>query len=236
MCADQMSPQSYEIHALVTAATAVQVSWATEVARARGGETWRDAGALCIRTVEPRDEAVVMFPPRPDGSGIDSTLGRCRERGVPRIGVWASGLGDDEALRAVLEARHFVEGWRPHWMCRDVEEQPSGRDPRVELTEVPELRSWRLAAREDGAEVGSAWLHVPDMAPHVGGVLELLVDERARRRGLGGGLVNAAMDKAAELGCRQSVVNAVGDGEPLFAALGFRSLCHGRTWWLDLRR
>lgn len=230
-----MSPQPYEIHALVTAATAVQVSWATAVALARGGETWRDAGALCIRTVEPRDEAVVMFPPRADGSAIDRTLERCAERGVPRIGVWASGLGDDEALHAVLEARSFDEGWRPHWMCRDVG-QPAGPDPRVELTEVPELRSWRLVARDAGAEVGSAWLHVPDMAPHVGGVLELVVDEGARRRGFGSALVNAGLDKAAELGCRQGVVNAIGDGEPLFAALGFRSLCHGRTWWLDLRR
>lgn len=230
-----MSPQSYEIHALVTAATAVQVSWATAVALARGGETWRDAGALCIRTVEPRDEAVVMFPPRADGSAIDRTLERCAERGVPRIGVWASGLGDDEALHAVLEARSFEEGWRPHWMSRDLE-QTAAPDPRVELTEVPELRSWRVVARQDGAEVGSAWLHVPDMAPHVGGVLELVVEERARRRGLGSALVNAALNRAAELGCRQGVVNAIGDGEPLFSALGFRSLCHGRTWWVDLRR
>jgi GNAT superfamily N-acetyltransferase len=227
---------SYEIHALVTAATAVQVSWATAVALAGGGETWRDAGALCVRTVDPRDEAVVMFPPRADGSGIDRTLERCAERGVPRVGVWASGLGDDEALRAVVEARGFVEGWRPHWMCRDLDEPRADPDPRVELTEVPELRSWRLVARDGGAEVGSAWLHVPEMAPHVGGLLELVVDERARRRGFGSAIANAALDKAAELGCRQGVVNAIDDGEPLFEALGFRSLCRGRTWWLDLRR
>ena len=246
-----MPAHAYEIHAMVTAATAAQVSWTTAVASVTGGETWREAGALCVHLPQPHDEAVVLFPPRADGSAVDRILERCGERGIPRVGVWSSGLGDDDALRAVLEPRRFEEGWRPHWMSRELT-AATPADPRVEaVTEVPEYddygqallalardrdaRSRHFVARADGAFAGMAWLHVPEMAPHVGGVLDVFVPDPMRRRGLGRALTEAACNAALELGCRHAVLNATGDGEALYAALGFRSLCRGRTWWLTLR-
>jgi GNAT superfamily N-acetyltransferase len=230
-----MTP-AYETHALVTAATAAQVGWSTALALASGGETWRDGGALCVRSLKPRHEAVILFPPRPDGSALDRTLERCSERGVPRVGCWSSGLGDDERLDEVLKARRFEDGWQPHWMFRDLARATPPLDPRVEIGEDSELHSWRIAARDGDEEAGRAWLHVPDMAPHVGGLFELFVEERARRRGLGTALANAAFVKALELGCSHVVVTALGPGEPLFGVLGFHSLGRGRTWWLDLAR
>jgi GNAT superfamily N-acetyltransferase len=231
-----MPAHAYETHALVTAATAAQVGWSSAVALADGGATWREAGALCVHHPPPADVAHVLFPPRPDGSAIDRHLERCSERRIPLIGCWTTGLGDDERLREVLEPRRFEEGWQSHWMCRELA-GAAPADPRVEpATEVPERRSWRLVALEDGAVAGGAWLHIPDTAPHVGGVFEVSVRAESRRRGLGTALVDAACAKALELGCRYAVLNATGDGDHLFAALGFRSLGRGRTWWLSLRR
>src|SRR4051812_11208846 len=231
-----MPAHAYETHALVTAATAAQVSWSSTLARADGGDLWREAGALCVYQPPPTDEVHVLFPPRADGSAIDRILERCGECRIPRIGVWTSGLGDDERLRGVLEPRRFREGWRPHWMCRELT-GAAAADRRVEPpTEEPGGRGWRFVARDGGEVVGTAWLHRPeDLAPHVGGVFDVAVAERSRRRGIGSALVDAACAKAAELDCRYAVANAIGDGEPLLSAVGFRSLCRGRTWWLDLR-
>jgi GNAT superfamily N-acetyltransferase len=246
-----MAP-AYETHALVTAATAAQVSWSTAVADAIGGTAWREAGALVVHHPRPHDEAVILFPPRAEGAAIDRILERCGERGIPRLGCWTSGLGDDELLRQVLEPRHFAEGWQPHWMCRELTATLPA-DARVEhATEVPEYddygqallalardpekRSWHYVAREEGRFSGMAWLHVPDMAPFAGGMLDLFVPEHARRRGIGSALTNAVCNQALELGCRYVVLNATGDGEALYSSLGFRSLGFGRTWWFDLRR
>jgi GNAT superfamily N-acetyltransferase len=227
---------AYETHALVTAATAAQVGWSIATALAAGGETWREGGALCVYHPQPLDEAHVLFPPRADGSAIDRHLERCSERRVARVGCWSSGLGDDDRLAVVLERRRFAEGWQPHWMCLELAGGVPG-DARVGgPVEDPDGRGWRFEARVDGDAVATAWLHVPETAPHAGGIFDVSVPEGSRRRGLGSALVNAACAKAVELGCRQAVVNATGDGEPLFAALGFRSLGRGRTWWLDLRR
>jgi GNAT superfamily N-acetyltransferase len=247
-----MSAHAYETHALVTAATAAQVSWSTAVAEATGGEVWREAGALCVHHPQPYDEAIVLFPPRPDGSAIDRILERCSELRIPRIGCWTTGLGDDERLRGVLEPRRFEEGWRPHWMCRELT-AGAPVDPRVAavtevreydeygqallaLTRGPERRSWHFVARENGALAGMAWLHVPDTAPFAGGVFDVSVPELVRGRGLGRALTDAVCNQALELGCTHAVLNATGDGEELYGALGFRSLGRGRTWWLRLSR
>src|SRR3954447_24968218 len=193
-----MPASAYEKHALITAATAAQVGWSVANAHADGGETWREGGALCVHHPLPENEAHVLFPPRADGSAIDRHLERCGERRIPRIGCWTSGLGDDERLRLVLERRLFEEGWRPHWMIRDVG-HAAPLDPRVDpATESRERQSWRLVAREDGEEAGSAWLHVSDMAPFAGGIFELTVRPQSRRRGLGPALVEAACAKALE--------------------------------------
>jgi GNAT superfamily N-acetyltransferase len=103
------------------------------------------------------------------------------------------------------------------------------------MTRARPQRSWHFVAREHGELAGLGWLHVPDTSPATGGIFDVFVHEPHRRRGLGRAITSAACDEALRRGCRHVVLNATGDGELLYRALGFRSLGRGRTWWLHLR-
>jgi hypothetical protein len=46
------------------------------------------------------------------------------------------------------------------------------------------------------------------------------------------GAVGAVCRAAANAGARMATLNATGEGELLYRALGFRSLGLGQTWWL----
>ena len=180
------------------------------------------------------------FPRRPSGPALDALLAWSRERDVGRIGVWATGLEPLDALEAGLAARGFGEGWRPHWMAiASADLALSERDPRVAIVDaVPEYdaygrallalcggRFWHAVARVDGVYAGHAWSHrVGDCA----GVYDVDVGPRFRRQGLGSALT-AAVCRAT--GARWAVLNATGEGEALYRALGFTSLGFGRTWW-----
>ena len=81
-------------------------------------------------------------------------------------------------------------------------------------------RSRHFVARVDGSFAGMAWLHERAL-------FDVYVAEPFRRQGLGAALTRAAGETV--------VLNATGEGELLYRALGFRSLGRGRTWWLRLR-
>ena len=95
----------------------------------------------------------------------------------------------------------------------------------LSLTRGRPRRFWHAVARVDGAYAGHAWAH---RAAGVAGLYDVDVLPRARRRGLGRALTGVV---AGAAGARWAVLNATGQGERLYAALGFRSLGHGRTWW-----
>ena len=225
--------------ALVRAAARNHVGWMEGLARAVTG----GAGGRYdrVRWMEVRGgEVWVPFPRRPSGPALDALLAWSRERDVGRIGVWATGLEPLDALEAGLAARGFGEGWRPHWMAiASADLALSERDPRVAIVDaVPEYdaygrallalcggRFWHAVARVDGVYAGHAWAHrVGDCA----GVYDVDVGPRFRRQGLGSALT-AAVCRAT--GARWAVLNATGEGEALYGALGFTALGFGRTWW-----
>jgi ribosomal protein S18 acetylase RimI-like enzyme len=155
--------------------------------------------------------------------------------------------------------RDFEWGWQPHWMAIDLARLVSGEedagarpveggaDVRL-VDEVPEYdgygaalmsltrarpqRSWHALARVDGAFAGRAWAHLDDGELASAGIYDVDVPRRHRRRGIGRAVTLAVCRAAAGAGARVATLNATGEGELLYRALGFRSLGLGQTWWL----
>jgi ribosomal protein S18 acetylase RimI-like enzyme len=228
------------VERIVRAAARNQASWMAGVARVQGGGVHR-VGRL--RVVEHGGDATVLFPWRASGSAFDALLDWCHEREVRRIGVWATGLAPVDGLRARLVERGFEEGWRPHWMSIEASQlRLCTEDERVAVVEaVPEYDAygqallglahepgfWHAAARLDGVYAGHAWSH---RVGECAGIYDVDVRPRFRRRGLGTALTLAAI-RAAQ--APLVVLNATGDGEALYRALGFRSAGFGWTWWWE---
>jgi GNAT superfamily N-acetyltransferase len=100
------------------------------------------------------------------------------------------------------------------------------------LTRVRPQRTWLAVARVDDAYAGRAWAHLVGGRLGGAGVYDVDVLARYRRRGLGRALTLAVCRAAAAAGARVATLNATGEGELLYRALGFRSLGLGQTWWL----
>ena len=227
---------------LIAAAARVQTDWMMSVARATGGDAWEDDGVAIVATSR---ELVMPFPRRlPDGV-LDRALEWVEMRGVRTVACWAAREADGDGLSPPLAARGFEEGWQPNWMA--VEAEPAPDDARVAAArEVPEWdrygqqlltmaseRTLPFVARVDGEFAGFAWLHAP-ADETVAGIFDVVVFPEHRRRGLGRALTAAACTRAAGLGCANVTLNATGEGELLYRAMGFEALGLGRTWWLHL--
>jgi GNAT superfamily N-acetyltransferase len=184
------------------------------------------------------------------GGTIAFPRGRARSRealesavrlGLRSMSCWS--LAEDRALGALLVARGFEWGWQPHWMAVDLARLPDedsahrvvpacGPYPR-ELPYAgarpapPAAR--HLAVVEQGRTVGHV---VVNPWRGCAGIYDMGVVPDRRRRGIGRALTIAACRVGSELGCAFAVLNATGEGEPLYRAVGFQSLGLGRTWWL----
>jgi GNAT superfamily N-acetyltransferase len=101
----------------------------------------------------------------------------------------------------------------------------------VSLARAQPLRSWHAVARLDSAYAGHAWAHLAEGELGSAGIYDVDVLPRHRRRGLGAALTIAVCRAAADAGARVATLNATGEGELLYRALGFRSLGLGQTWW-----
>jgi ribosomal protein S18 acetylase RimI-like enzyme len=214
--------------ALVRAAARNHASWMESVARVTGGCVAREGALRWI--VTGSGHVSVPFPRRASGPALDGMLAWCAARRV----------GHNGALGARLAERGFEAGWQPHWMATETSALPLDEDdPRVSIVDaVPEYddygqtllgltggRFWHAAARIDGAYAGHAWAH--RVGDHTG-IYDVDVRPLFRRQGLGRALTLAVCRAA---GARTVVLNATGDGEALYAALGFGSVGFGRTWW-----
>ena len=243
-----LGPQA-SVAELIGAAVANHASWMRAAARATGGEVVRERG---LRWLAPPQggEAALPFPRTPSRPALERMLEGCRARGARGVGCWASGLEPTGELAARLVARGFEWGWQPHWMAIDLASLALDEaDGRVALVEVvPEYdgygramttlarawpqRSWHAVARIDGSYAGHAWAHVVGGRLGGAGVYDVDVLGDHRRRGLGRALTLAVCRAAAAAGARVATLNATGEGELLYRALGFRSLGLGQTWWL----
>lgn len=212
----------------------------------RNHRSWFARGRKAIEvdgvTVYLGEANATLGFPRPDAD-LETAVRAAVERGVSEVGCWA--LSPDERLGARLLALGFQGGWRPHWMGIEpvrrmelpehaAEESdecsaalPYGHDP------APSDVARHFVAHEHDALVGHVVLHVEGDS---GGIYDMGVASRARRRGHGTALTRAAVTAAQELGCSSVTLNATGEGEPLYRSVGFTSLGYGMTWWLFPRR
>lgn len=194
-------------------------------------------------------------------AALDAVLAHAARLRAERLGCWSLHPTTPEDLDARLVRRGFDPGWWPHWMSRatapppavphppagveiaEVSEpaswpvrdlpyhEPAGAEARHRLTRVIPQEVWHFAALADGGEpVGHSTLSV---SGHTAGIFDVGVVPGRRRSGIGAAMMWVVIEQARQAGCRRAVVNATGEGEPLYARLGFRSHGYGRTWWAD---
>jgi hypothetical protein len=243
-----LGPDASDVE-LIRAAARNHTSWMTRAAEATGGAVVRTKD-LTWTAPAPGGEAMLLFPKgTTSAAALDEMIADVRERGARGIGCWATGLEPFDDLAERLMERDFEWGWQPHWMAIDLARLPlDDEDPRVSLAdEVPEYdgygaalltlararpqRSWHALARVDGAFAGRAWAHVDEDELGSAGIYDVDVWRRHRRRGIGRAVTLAVCRAAADAGARVATLNATGEGELLYRALGFRSLGLGQTWW-----
>ena len=210
---------------LVAAAVAGHKSW-----MARGAEAHDERGLLWTVAAHRLDIAFPELSPGEAGERLDTILAAGREAGVPEAACWSVLPAPTEHLSALLVARGFEIGWQPHWMALELDALPADRP--VEAVEI-ELHSadgvHRALARRGTSVLGTALMAVDGSA---GSIFDLHVEEAERRRGIGWTLTHRLCAQGASDGMRYVTLNATGDGEGLYRAMGFRSLGFGQTWWM----
>ena len=162
---------------------------------------------------------------------MDAVLARADALGLRMLGCMA--LHEDRTLGTLLVARGFEWGWAPHWMALDLARAPG--DPTAAHTVVPApdalprdlpyavgrrpAPARHLAVLEGDRPVGHVVVH-PWRG--VAGIYDMGVAPDRRRRGVGRALTLAAARVARSLGCRHAVLDATGEGEPLYRGHGLR--------------
>jgi GNAT superfamily N-acetyltransferase len=225
---------------LLRATAANHLAWFRRRAAVAGGEVDRSDG---FDLVIDSGAGTIAFP-RPSARSrgpLDNLMGRARRLGLVTMSCWS--LQEDRKLGTLLMARGFEWGWQPHWMALDLARLPDvepehavvrargGDSPGLpyatSMPDPPAAR--RLVVRTDGQTVGHAVVN-----PWRGsaGIYDMGVLSSHRRQGIGRALTIAACRLGRELGCTHAVLNATGEGEPLYRAVGFESLGMGQTWWL----
>ena len=210
---------------LVAAAVRGHRAW-----MARGAETHDEPGLLWTLAAHRLDIAFPELASCDAGGRIDAILAAGRGAGVPEAACWSVLPSPTEHLSALLVARGFEIGWRPHWMGLELAALPADRPPAgvaVELHSADGVH--RALARRGAAVLGTALMAVEGAA---GSIFDLNVEGAERRRGIGWTLTHRLCAQGAREGVRHVTLNATGDGERLYSAMGFRSLGFGQTWWM----
>jgi ribosomal protein S18 acetylase RimI-like enzyme len=220
--------------ALIRAAAANHRSWFRRLARARGGGVER-VGALDL--IVGGGSATLAFP---RSHRIDAAVTRIRDLGMREASCWTA--TPDRDLGTRLIGRGFGWGWRPHWMALDLARVPEpDRDHVVSVghREIPDDVPYggdpdappavHVSIAVDGRTAGHALMN-PWRG--VAGIYSMGVSPAHRRKGIGRALTIAACRIAADRGCTHATLNATGEGELLYRAVGFQSLGRGQTWWL----
>jgi ribosomal protein S18 acetylase RimI-like enzyme len=224
--------------ALLRATAANHRAWFRRTAAAVGGTARRLPG---LDVVVAGRWGTIGFPHSRSRERLDEALRWAHSHGARAMSCWS--LREDRVLGTLLLARGFEWGWQPHWMALELARLP-GEEPahgvvprRGELPsdlpyadgppDPPAVR--HLVVRDGGQAVGHV---VVNPWRGTAGIYDMGVAPGHRRRGIGRALTLAACRAGRDLGCTHAVLNATGEGEPLYRGVGFVSLGLGQTWWM----
>ena len=229
--------------ALVRAAAANHRALFRRCAAVTGGSAERHGG---LDLVVSEGAGTIAFQ-RPGQSRarlrgrLDAVMRRAEELDLRAMSCWS--VAEDKRLGALLLARGFEWGWEPHWMALDLAPAPAAAGEYEVVPAPDELppdlpyastrpdppAARHLAVRDRGRAVGHV---VVNPWRGIAGIYDMGVVPDRRREGIGRALTLAACAAARDVGCTHAVLNATGEGEPLYRSVGFASLGLGRTWWL----
>lgn len=170
---------------------------------------------------------------------------------------WYLHPGTPLKLGARLFARGVCPNWDPIWMWCDLRQLQKSplTDPKFTIrtataedylvsdeenngtvqaisTVVPR-RVFHLLAFRESVRLGQCILNLTTGEFGVGALFNLWVVTKERRQGIGAALVQAACELAREMGCNHVTLNATHMGEPVYRRVGFQSMGHGHTWYLN---
>lgn len=193
---------------LLAAVGAIQRAWMTRVACAGDGKVHRERGTEWIYSAGHEPEVTIAFSRwtgREAGKGLDRILSACRRiQGLRQVACWSVlEQPSPPELGAILAARGFEWGWRPHWMWLHLHRLSDSRresipvrievvsddapwdakdlpycDPDtfsrlVTLARAEPRRVWHFAAFLDGRPVGHSVLSLTTGALGVAGIFNV---------------------------------------------------------------
>lgn len=226
----------------------LQRAWFAALAEATGGRTFTTHECDWI-WLPARAELMLMFPTVLSSAGLRPGLAEGMRLGARTVGVWLNAAVHAQELASF----GFEPGWEPWWMRAPVEAVTCWEAAGAEIVaEVPEFsgpcaaelavaraepaRAWHALTRVEGEPAGAAYSFFEAAAggTALGGIFNMEVAARHRRRGLGTALLSAAARCAADAGAAELALNATPEGYELYSRRGFELIGRGRTWWLHV--
>lgn len=192
---------------------------------------------------------------------LDKLMDHYRVHPPYSAGYWSLDPPQPAGTGARLLARGWQPGWKPCWMVKDLlitemdqpaiaglQINPDNDTPIRDLTELPYSgdsaymssallkqypeRAQRFIARMEGIIVGQCCLFYSDGAYGLAGMYNVGVIPAQRRKGIAKAIVLAACRHAQASGFRYVMLNANGEGRPVYEKAGFDFISYGLTWWL----
>jgi GNAT superfamily N-acetyltransferase len=196
------------------------------------------------------------------GEQLDRLIAGYLQHPPPKgAGCWSLDPPEPRDLGIRLLARGFQPGWRPCWMALDLQEtqtifpSPGGLkitlDNHTSLRQVPNLpyahviipsssqvpgRWARFVATSNGKVLAHSVVFLTTGELGAAGIYHVGVVPRARHKGIGKAVTQAACQYAREKGYRYAVLNATDNGRRMYEQLGFTRVGDGWTWWLISER
>lgn len=234
-------------------------------ALAAGGDVWK-ADGITWTHCKQSGESMIAFPNLSEdrvASQLDEIMQYYLHQPPRGVGCWSLHPTQPADLGIRLLARGFQPGWRPNWMCLDLNEMETNHslppglevipDNTTSITNVKDLpyadtditvyvnqkdknlsRAQRFIAKLDGEIVAHSAVLLSSGPLGVGGLYHVGVVPAVRNKGIGKAVVIAACLHAKEQGYQYVTLN--GTGQRMYRQCGFKKIGDGWTWWLKIDR